>query len=80
LERHLFIVARQRPDVHALLAREFAHDRDVDVILDRRVRDRRQPGGPASLERRRAERRSSQERESLQAYGFGLVRAAAQSA
>lgn len=43
--RHVFIVAREQPDLHAFLHREFSSEPDVKVILDRRMGERRR--GPA---------------------------------
>ena len=38
-QRHVVIVSRDRPDIFARLTRDFAHNRSVEVVLDRRVRD-----------------------------------------
>lgn len=73
MERHLFIVARQRPDVYAVLSREFAREREVEVILDRRIGDRRQGEASVPADRRQAERRSFQERANLATHGFGVA-------
>jgi hypothetical protein len=55
--RTLFIVSRQHPDLYAYLRERFATDTAVEVILDRRVRQRRQQHARPDLERRRTERR-----------------------
>lgn len=57
--RHLFIVSRNHPWLYAHLRERFEDDPNVEVIIDRRVRDRRLlPSAPESArERRKAERR-----------------------
>jgi len=72
--RYLFIVARDHPDLWAHLAREFSGEVGVQVVLDRRQRDRRSLAAPAALERRSSERRSrpSVHRE-LSSMNFALV-------
>src|SRR3972149_2246109 len=71
MERHLFLVARDQPDLHEYLAREFASEGNVEVIRARRVaperrgdHDRRRTprAGAARAERREAERRLLAER------------------
>ena len=42
MSQHLFIVARQQPDLYSYLTREFSQEREVRVILDRRQGERRQ--------------------------------------
>lgn len=63
-DRHLFIVARDQADLSAYLQHEFAEERCVEVILDRRQgpdrrsgRDRRAERRPSETDRRAAERR-----------------------
>jgi hypothetical protein len=57
--RHLFIVSRDHPWLFAHLQERFGDDPNVDVILDRRVGDRR--AAPLTVEpahdRRRRDRR-----------------------
>jgi hypothetical protein len=55
--RHLFIVSREHPWLYAHLRERFEDDRDVDVILDRRVGERRATARQISYERRKADRR-----------------------
>jgi len=50
--RHLFIVARQQPDLFSYLSREFSAEPDVTVIVDRRQGERRRAPRPATAERR----------------------------
>jgi hypothetical protein len=55
--RTLFIVSRQHPDLYAYLRERFAADHGVEVVLDRRVAQRRRRDGSHPIERRQAERR-----------------------
>jgi len=59
--RYLFIVSRDQPDVYNRLARDFAADKEVQVILDRRVGERRQRAQGNGPERRRTGRRRQPE-------------------
>jgi hypothetical protein len=43
--RHLFIVARDAPDLFSYLSKEFSSEPDVTVILDRRQGERRSRNG-----------------------------------
>lgn len=74
---HLFIVSRHQPDLYGYLSREFAQEEDVQVILDRRVGDRRRGTGPppAGVERRGRDRRTRAEvKEDLASLGYAFVR------
>jgi hypothetical protein len=57
--RYLYIVSREHRWLYRHLVERFQDDPDVEVILDRRLSERRtQPSGPApEQERRRSERR-----------------------
>ena len=55
--RTLFIVSRHSRDLYAYLTDRFATDTAVEVILDRRVLERRRHHAPLGTERRRADRR-----------------------
>jgi len=57
----LFIVSRDHPDLYAYLRERFATDRGVEVILDRRLGQRRQRARPSELERRQNDRRQRPE-------------------
>ena len=57
--RCLFIVARDQSHLWDQLRRDFAGDEEVQVILDRRRRERRQSVGAHDPERRQAGRRRS---------------------
>lgn len=55
--RTLFIVSRQHPDLYAYLRERFATDTAVEVILDRRLGQRRQRQALTEVDRRKADRR-----------------------
>jgi hypothetical protein len=57
MPRYLFIVARGHPEVYADLQRQFLGNPEVEVLLDRRLVDRREHQEPHEPERRRGERR-----------------------
>lgn len=57
MPRYLFIVARGRPDVYADLQRQFLGNPEVEVLVDRRVSERRASQDPHEPDRRRSERR-----------------------
>ena len=55
--QYLLIVARNQPDLWRYLKANFVGDEKVEVILDRRLGERRQRAHPHELERRKGERR-----------------------
>ena len=59
--RTVYIVARDHPELYAYLRERFTCDGEVDVILDRRVVQRRRVSMPHGPERRRSERRARPE-------------------
>jgi hypothetical protein len=61
MPRYLFIVARGHPETYADLKRQFQGNPDVEVLLDRRVSDRRQHQEGREPERRRSERRGQRD-------------------
>jgi hypothetical protein len=72
--RTLFIVSRQHPDLYAYLRERFASDTAVEVILDRRLGQRRQREAPPGVDRRRADRRSRPEVEiELQTRSHAII-------
>jgi hypothetical protein len=58
--RELFIVSRDRPDLYRYLTQTFADADNVEVIWDRRTKERRGSPDSARAERRRGERRTRQ--------------------
>jgi hypothetical protein len=72
--RTLFIVSRQHPDLYAYLRERFAADTAVEVILDRRVGQRRQRHAVTPVDRRRADRRTRPEVEvELQTRSHAII-------
>lgn len=80
MSQHLFIVARQQPDLYSYLRQEFSEEPDVCVIVDRRQGERRQAvdrRASRSTDRRHADRRGNSEvDEQLGALGYAFVRLA----
>jgi hypothetical protein len=70
MPRFLFIVARDRPDVYADLQQQFQGNPEVEVLVDRRVSERRASQDPREPERRRSERRG-QRGENSHVRGIG---------
>jgi len=58
MARPLVIVSRQHPDLYVSLSQRFSGEARVEVILDRRLADRRREDISAHVERRRRDRRS----------------------
>jgi hypothetical protein len=77
MPRFLFIVARQLPAVYEHLRQQFAEEPNVQVILDRRQTDRREPepATPAGEERPPAERRQNPGvDDQIRTLGYAFVR------
>ena len=77
LPRYLFIVARNNPAMFDYLRHHFADAPEVDVLLDRRMGERRQNTSPVREDRRRGERRARpevDERLKVDSYAFLRVR------
>ncbi len=75
LRRLLFIVGRSRRALHDSLRRTFVDDDFVQVVLDRRLAERRRRRArPRQIERRQAERRARPEVDTqLRARGYAVV-------
>lgn len=71
----LFIVSREQRDLHVYLIKEFRRDEHIQVIVDRRVGDRRcRVEPPAQDQRRGARRRTLPMDREIRSAGFALVR------
>jgi hypothetical protein len=57
MPRYLFIVTRGHPEVYADLQRQFLGNPEVEVLVDRRMSERRERPDSHKPERRRSERR-----------------------
>jgi hypothetical protein len=74
IAKHLLVVARHRRELYEEIKRAFAGHESVQVILDRRVSQRREKKGQPMLDRRRNERRTrSVIDEQLRTIGWSLV-------
>ena len=61
MPRYLFIVARGHPHVYADLQRQFLGNSEVEVLVDRRLSERRERPESHDPERRRGERRGQRD-------------------
>ena len=57
MARHVFVVSRYHARLYEYLVERFRDDNKVEVVLDRRVRDRRTGGHVPNSERRCSDRR-----------------------
>jgi class 3 adenylate cyclase/tetratricopeptide (TPR) repeat protein len=70
----IFVVARYNPQLYDYLQREFSHEEQIRIIMDRRVGERRQQAVPASGERRESDRRRHQDVDAnLRERGFVIL-------
>ena len=76
----LFIVSVYRPDLYNAALEAVGVARDVEVVLDRRVGDRRRPGRGVTADADINERRRLRIDEQLRTDGWALVSAEARSA
>jgi hypothetical protein len=60
MPRHLLIVSRDSPQLATYLRHHFSDAPEVEVLLDRRRRERRRHANGATPDRRRADRRIRQ--------------------
>ena len=71
--RDVFIVARDESALYAYLKEHFAGRPDVEVVLDRRLGERRRRSEPSPAERRTGGRRVRSVEGDLSALGFAVV-------
>ncbi len=71
MARQFIIVGREDPGLYHMLSADWAGDPDLAVIVDRRVRQRRDEPVTATTERRRAERRQEAPVEALLTWRGG---------
>jgi hypothetical protein len=78
MAKYAFVISPRSPDLYADVARDFKGDPVVDVVLDRRVAERRiarVPHRGAQGDRRRRDRRINPNSHSdMAALGYVLVR------
>lgn len=74
VSKQLFIIARNRLKLYQYVKRAFQGNESVEVILDRRVGERRRQTGGRSPERRQADRRGRRDVDNqLRALGWAIV-------
>ena len=74
IAKHLLVVARHRRELYEQIKRAFAGHETVQVVLDRRVSERRRRKEPTAADRRGADRRArSGIDEQLRTIGWSLV-------
>jgi hypothetical protein len=75
MARVLFVVARSEESLHSYLTKSFSDLETVQVLLDRRLSERRHTQAPTGSERRRgSERRNHDVSRSLAELGWAVVR------
>ena len=72
-KRHLLIIARRVPLMYETLRQSFGRHADIDVILDRRRRERRWQAIPIDADRRVRERRTMDIAALLRQLGWVVV-------
>jgi hypothetical protein len=75
----LFIVSVYRPDLYAAALAAVGRAQDVEVVLDRRVGERRAPGRPVKSDADLNDRRRLWIEEQLRTEGWALVSAEART-
>jgi hypothetical protein len=74
MARTVFVVSRRHPDLYDYLRERFASDTAVEVVLDRRLADRRRRQSSYPAERRRGDRRRRPEVEvELQTRSHAII-------
>ena len=73
-KRHLFIIARCVPLMYEELRQSFAGHADIEVIVDRRRRERRRQSISVGIDRRRRERRTVNIDALLRQLGWVVVK------
>lgn len=73
MARLVFIVSRHRPELFNFLKREFARNDDVDVLVDRRLGERRLQPMPVNREERIADRRLEHIDDRLRSLGWAVI-------
>ncbi|MGH7391745.1 MAG: hypothetical protein ACREM3_20160 [Candidatus Rokuibacteriota bacterium] len=74
MTRYLFVLSYSDPARFEMVQGRLAGKDDVEVVLDRRYRDRRRRDAPAATEQRRSDRRQHDIGTTLDHLGWALVR------
>lgn len=76
MARLLIVVSRNEPDLYRNLRQDFARIPQVEVLVDRRVGERRAREVPPPVERRQGDRRRHDVRPRIRLLGWEIVRLA----
>jgi hypothetical protein len=71
--RILYVISPTAPERYQFVRRHFADEPDVEVVYDRRRRERRMNQAPTAAGRRRGDRRQNDIDEDLRAVGWALI-------
>lgn len=74
MARYLFVLSYNDPARFDMVQERLAGKDDVEVVLDRRFRERRRRDSPAATEQRRVTRRRHDIEATLDNLGWALVR------
>ena len=74
MARYLFVLSYSDPARFDVVQERLAGKDDVEVVLDRRFRERRRRDSPAATEQRRVTRRQHDIEATLDNLGWALVR------
>jgi hypothetical protein len=74
MARLLIVVSRNEPELYRNLRQDFARIPQVEVVVDRRVRERRTRQGLVPIERRHADRRRHEIAHRIRLLGWEIVR------
>jgi hypothetical protein len=73
IKKYFFIIARRVPETYETMKHSFAGHADIEVILDRRRRERRWQAIPIEANRRARERRAANIDTLLRQLGWVVV-------
>jgi hypothetical protein len=73
MKKYLFIIARRAPSTYETMRESFAGHADIEVLLDRRRRERRWQTIPIEVNRRARERRAASIDTLLRQLGWVVV-------
>lgn len=74
MARLLIVVSRNEPELYRNLRQDFARIPQVEVVVDRRMGERRAREGAPSVERRQGDRRRHDVRHRIALLGWEIVR------
>jgi hypothetical protein len=74
MKRVLYVVARHEQKLYIKFTKAYAGSETIQVVLDRRQRQRRQTYSPPATDRRKEERRWHDITKNLKTIGWAMVR------